>query len=280
MTLENAYQNCLEIARNHYENFPVASWLVPKSYRKHIAAVYAFARIADDFADEEKNKTKILNWRRQLYNCLSVEPKHPIFYALADTIQKFNIPVNWFDNLLTAFLWDVEKNRFQDFSELLEYSKYSANPVGRIILHIFGYSSENLMLYSDSITTALQLTNFWQDISVDIKRDKIYLPLGMMEKFKVNEQQIENQKYSPGFEQLIDWLIDQTKSLYNNGFPLLYSVKGRLRWELKFTLAGGEQVLEKIANNKINLLYYRPILNKRDWLRIFFKFFKPTLRLR
>lgn len=267
--LETAYRHCMAITRNHYENFPVASRFIPKGFRKHIAAVYAFARTADDFADVEKDEVKLLQWREQLHQCVGGRPNHPVFLALSDTIEKFQLPVVWLDDLLTAFLMDLEKNRFRKFSDLLDYSRYSANPVGRIVLRIFGYQSEELMRYSDSITTALQLTNFWQDISVDITNNKIYIPTELFAEFHVDENQIVQQKYSSEFGRLLDFLVEQTKILYEAGEPLPGKVNGRLRWELKLTLAGGKKVLEKVAKNKELLLYCRPKLTKRDWAKQF-----------
>jgi phytoene synthase len=272
MDLDQAYTYCLNITKNHYENFPVASRLIPKSHRKYITAIYAFARTADDFADEEKDKEKLLQWREKLFLCKKNKVEHPIFLALANTIRKFDLPINWLDDLLSAFLIDLEKNRFQNFNDLIKYSKYSANPVGRIILWMFNYRSDDLMMYSDAITTALQLTNFWQDVSDDIKRNKIYIPLKHFEKYMVEEKQLQDKKYTSNLGFLLDDLIQRTEELYEKGYPLTTLLKGRLRWEVGLTVAGGLKILEKVANNKEMILYCRPKLTKIDWLKILQKF--------
>jgi len=246
----------------------VASLLIPASYRSYIAAVYAFARTADDFADEEKNKGKILLWREKLHQCLKQKDDHPIFMALSDTIRKFDLPVEWLDSLLTAFLWDVEKNRFASLPELYQYSQFSANPIGRIILWIFRIRNEFCMTYSDYITTALQLTNFWQDISVDLKKNKIYIPLDQMHHFGVSEKQIISQKYDQNFEEMITYLTVITRNLFKLGKPLLEEISGRLRWELQLTIAGGESMLQKVYQKRKIILKHRPTLTKLDWVKI------------
>ncbi len=268
MDLSKAYDHCMQITRNHYENFPVASLLIPPFYRKHIAAIYAFARQADDFSDELKDRKKLLDWRRRLNDCLQYKSDHPTFFALANTIKIFDLPTQWLDDLITAFLWDLDKNRFNDFTELLRYSKYSANPVGRIVLWIFNYRSEEIMQYADFITTALQLTNFWQDISVDLKKDKIYIPLNLLEEFSLKENDIVQQQISREFSFLLLELIKKTENLYHGGFPLLKYINGRLRWELQLTIMGGLTILKKVRDFGNLVLISRPALSKRDWFNI------------
>jgi squalene synthase HpnC len=270
MKLEESYKQCLEITRAHYENFPVASFLIPSGFRKHIAAIYAFARTADDFSDELKDKEKLLDWRYQLYRCLEGEFSNPIFQALADTITKFQLPVEWLDNLLTAFLMDLDKNRFLNFDELLHYCQFSANPVGRIILWMFGYRSEDLMKKSDRITTALQLTNFWQDLSVDLEKNRLYIPLDILHRFQLIEEDIFQHRFSVKFALVLSELIKKTKLLYSKGSPLLNQVTGRLKYELSLTMAGGKEILKKVHKNPEKILYYRPTLSKRDWVQLAF----------
>jgi squalene synthase HpnC len=264
----DAYRVCQEIARKHYENFPVASVLIPAHLRKHIAAIYAFARTADDFADEERDRKKLQDWRDKLWQSIRGPSDHPVFIALADTIRTFEIPVQWLDDLLQAFLLDLDKNRFSSLQSLEEYCRYSAHPVGRLVLWIFGYRSEKVMLYSDRITSALQLTNFWQDISVDLKKDKIYIPTDFLEKFSISEREILEQKSTDNFSAMMKILISETEQMYLEGLQILHSVEGRLKRELQFTIAGGQKILEKTRNNRNRLLTYRPKLNKFDWLKI------------
>ncbi len=272
--LENAYRYCRRITVSHYENFPVASILIPRVLRKHISAIYAFARTADDFADEEQNRDKLLNWRRQLHACLEQSPSHPVFIALADTIRQFDLPIRWLDDLLTAFLLDLDKMRFESLTDLEHYCHFSANPVGRIVLWIFGYRSEELMEKSDAITTALQLTNFWQDISIDLKRDKIYIPMDLMDKYKIREDTILKQEVTGNFVPMMEFLIDYTNNLYARGLTLPSDVSGRLRMELRFTIAGGRKILQKVEKNKEKLLYYRPALTRADWIKLAFQMIK------
>ncbi|MFZ0389126.1 MAG: squalene synthase HpnC, partial [Calditrichia bacterium] len=256
------------ITRNHYENFPVASFFIPPEFRPHIAAVYAFARTADDFADVEKNEKKVLDWREQLYRAGEGHYDQPIFQALSDTIQKFEIPLQLLDDLLTAFLWDIKKNRFQTFEELLEYCRFSANPVGRIVLWIFSYRDEKLMLYSDNITTALQLTNFWQDLSADIPANRFYIPAEYLELYRVTEEQLVQGRFTADFELLLNHLLKQTAALFQSGHPLLHHVRGRLRLELALTVAGGMSILEKIDNSRDRILRHRPCLNNWDRMKV------------
>ena len=271
MELEESYRLCLKTAKNHYENFPVASILIPADYRQHIAAIYAFARTADDFADEEQDKIKLLDWRKQLQNCVKGEYEHPIFQALFHTIKTFQLPPQWLDDLLTAFLWDLEKNRFGTFAELNQYCRYSANPVGRIILWIFGFRSDKAIKYSDYITTALQLTNFWQDISIDLKKDRIYIPIEFLNRYQIKEEQILQRRYSANFGLMITDLNNRTKLLFKKGAGLFHLINGRLRLELILTVNGGMKILEKVLDQNDRILNNRPALCKWDWAKILFR---------
>ncbi|GAB4375844.1 MAG: squalene synthase HpnC [Calditrichia bacterium] len=271
MKTDHAYQYCLKITRNHYENFPVASILIPGKYRRHIAALYAFARIADDFADEERDRQKLENWRQQLYDSVRKENEHPVFIALADTIGKFDLPLEWLDKLLTAFMWDLEKKRYQNIEELFTYCRHSANPVGRILLWMFGYRSEEVFHYSDNITTALQLTNFWQDMSIDLEKDRIYIPQNLYAQLGISEENILNREYARNWGFLINALVKETQNLFIRGLNLLSIIKGRFRWELKLTILGGLTILRKVKQAQKVILHQRPVLGKRDWMEILFR---------
>ncbi len=268
MDLDAAYKHCMDITRRHYENFPVASLLIPSKFRPHISAVYAFARTADDFADEKMDREKLLDWRRQLHRCLEAPPENPVFQALAHTIRRFDIPVQLLDDLITAFLQDLDKNRFSTFEELFDYCRYSANPVGRIVLQMFGFDSEKTLRYSDAITTALQLTNFWQDISVDLSKDRIYIPEAYLNQYMIREEEILQRQFSPNFALLMTQLLNQTRELYHKGAGLFGHISGRLKWELKFTVLGGMAVLQKVVERKADILHHRPSLSGKDWSRI------------
>ncbi len=268
MDLISAYSYCQKITQSHYENFPVASLFIPANYRPHIFAIYAFARTADDFSDEEHDRRSLLDWRERLLRCTTEKPEHPIFLALGHTIRRFDLPLSWLDDLLTAFLIDLDTNRYRTMEDLHHYCRYSANPVGRIILWIFGYRDKELMNYSDFITTALQLANFWQDISVDIKKNRLYIPAEFLRKFQVSEQEIFQQRISHNFVQMINALVDYNYRLFKQGFPLVQKIEGRLQWEIKLTVAGGLEILKKVKHHLPHLLHDRPVLNRWDWMKI------------
>ena len=268
MTLDQAYQICREITISHYENFPVASRLLPAQSRKHIYPIYAFARHADDLADEAGDREGLLAWREMLHRCLREAVGHPIFQALADTIRRFELPVELFDDLLSAFLQDIDQQRYPDMAALLDYCRRSANPVGRIILYLHGYRDTRLMTCSDDICTALQLTNFWQDVQVDITKSRIYIPQDWLARYRVSEDSIIRRRHSREFAALMEALLKHTRRRFASGKPLLAQVQRRLRWELRFTVGGGLRILDKIEQNDYNVLEKRPILNKGDWLLI------------
>jgi squalene synthase HpnC len=258
--------------KNHYENFPVASFLLPRKIRKHVCAIYAFARQADDLSDIHKDRAGLLKWREQLYDLENNLPSNPIFIALRDTIQKCSIPIELLDDLISAFLMDLEKTRYKNLRELFNYCKYSANPIGRLVLLLHGNRDEENFIYSDQICTALQLTNFWQDVSYDIKNGRIYIPKNCMFKFQVKEHQIERKEFDYNFKKMMSELLNETYIIFGDGLPLLKKIQGRLKWELYFTMQGGIAILDKIKKNDYNVLDKRPTLRKIDWLKILIKF--------
>lgn len=268
LTLDQAYQYCKEVTLNHYENFPVASVLLPKKIRRHIYPIYAFARHADDLADEAADKIALLEWRGLLHQSSQEKIAHPVFLALSDTIQKFNLPISLFDDLISAFLQDLKKNRYESLAELLAYCRNSANPVGRIILFLFGYRDEQLFQYSDHICSALQLTNFWQDIQLDLKKDRIYIPQDILQQYGLNEYVLFKKPYDDKIKAVLKTLTQVTRELFLQGIPLLTHLRGRLKWELKFTILGGLKILKKIEQIDYNILETRPVLGKSDWLKI------------
>jgi squalene synthase HpnC len=263
-----AYNHCRRITKSHYENFPVASLLIPIRLRKHVYAIYAFARHADDLSDEKQDKEGLLRWKAMLHESVNGKAEHPIYIALSDTIKKFDLPVNLFDKLISAFQQDLQKNRYDNFDELFAYCENSANPVGRLVLLLNGYRDDELFQYSDYICTALQLTNFWQDVKVDIQKDRIYIPKDLQIQYEVNEGQIERAIFNSNFRALMISLVEQTMDLFKKGYPLLRKVGGRLRWELRFTVEGGTAILNKIRGVDYDVLQSRPKLNKLDWAKI------------
>ncbi len=269
--LAQAYAYCREITEQHYENFPVASVLLPGQIRKHIYPIYAFARHADDLADEAQDRAALLAWRQQLHRTARGTADHPIFLALHDTRQRFDLPLALFDDLLRAFLQDLEKNRYRDFDELLAYCRCSANPVGRIILRLHGYRRPELFEWSDKICTALQLTNFWQDVRIDIGKDRIYIPIRQLSEFGISEDDIRAARFSTKFGIMMKSLVERTAALFAAGAPLLPAVKKRLRWELNLTMMGGMAILNQIRRQNYNVLAKRPELRKTNWIMILLK---------
>ncbi len=273
--LENAYAECLQMAQSHYENFPVASRLLPKQLRRPIAVIYAFARRADDFADEGElsdderitaltdfgNKLDLIEQEKTVDDSLITDTT---FIALADVIQQHDLPISLFHDLLTAFKMDVSKERYANFGEVMEYCRYSANPVGRLLLHLNNAASPKNLGYSDAVCSALQLTNFLQDISQDLEEsNRIYLPQDEMVQFGVTEEDIRNKLTNPATRKLIEFQIRRTVKLMQAGAPLGKVLKGRMGLELRMTIMGGSRILYKL-NQQYDDVFSRPRLSKWD----------------
>lgn len=273
--LQNAYAECLHMAQSHYENFPVASRLLPKHLRLPIAVIYAFARRADDFADEGdlsneerisalddfSNKLDLIEKNKELDDSLIVDTT---FIALADVIKQHQLPISLFHDLLTAFKMDVTKKRYANFGEVMEYCRYSANPVGRLLLHLNNETSPQSLGQSDAICSALQLTNFLQDISQDLEEsDRIYIPQDEMEQFGVSEDDIRNKVTNSASRKLISQQIRRTAKLMQSGAALGKVLKGRMGLELRMTIMGGSRILYRL-NEQHNDVFSRPRLNKWD----------------
>jgi len=275
--IEEAYAYCQRMAETHYENFPVGSVLIPKGLRKHVYSIYAFARTGDDFADEgyetsgltEAERLAALDdWQRKLEDCYAGQADHPVFVALAATIKELNLPIKLLSDLLSAFKQDVTKRRYANFDEVLDYCTRSANPVGRLILLLFGYRDERLHQLSDHICTALQLANFWQDVSVDIAKDRIYLPQDEMERFGVSVDDLRESNFSDRYASLLKFQVERTWELFKRGRPLPEAVRGRLRYELRLTWLGGTRILERIEELGYDTLNRRPTISTFDKLRL------------
>ncbi|MFZ5807118.1 MAG: squalene synthase HpnC [Verrucomicrobiota bacterium] len=284
MTIEEAYQKCTALAETHYENFPVGR-LVKKKARPHIHMVYAFARVADDYADEgyvtESGKTpptkeQRLEWlnhyEEQLTNAFMKKPIDPklewIFLALADTAQKHIIPKQLFYDLLSAFKQDVTKTRYETFDEVMDYCRRSANPVGRLVLHLHDYRDEEMHKLSDCICTALQLANFWQDVAVDALKDRIYIPREDIKNFGCEEKIILSKDSTPEFRKCLEFQVNRTWNLFNKGHNLPSMLTHGLAWEIRLTWLGGTEILRKIEKQNYDTLSRRPKLSKWDVLRL------------
>jgi phytoene synthase len=275
---EAAYAVCLRLARQHYENFPVASRLLPRALRPHVAAIYAFARIADDFADEgdrtEAARLALLNdWQRRLHDAAAGRTEHAgdigsdaaaIFVALGDTMRVCDLDTRLFDDLLSAFRQDVLVKRYDTWRDLLDYCRRSANPVGRLVLTISGYRSEALDRQSDAICTALQLTNFWQDVERDWANGRLYVPRDLWEPAAADEADLSRRRMTPAWQAAIGEGARRTRALFDAGRPLPDNVRGRLAWELRATWAGGVRILDRLEAIGFDVFRQRPVLGWRD----------------
>ncbi len=280
-TIDHAYAACVRDARRHYENFPVASLLLPRAARPHVAAVYAFARAADDFADEG-NRTpgerhRLLDsWGERLRRAAAGrdpgpppqpgEPEHSvaIFQALGATIRSCSLPVGLFEDLLSAFRQDVDVTRYATWPDLLDYCRRSANPVGRLVLRIAGRSGTQLDGWSDDICTALQLTNFWQDLQRDHDRGRVYLPRDEQLAHGAREEDLAARRITPAWQAALATAVLRTRVLFNAGRPLCDAVQGRLRYQLRATWLGGTRILDRLAAVKFDVDRNRPTLGVGD----------------
>ncbi len=268
---DTAYTAALKFARTHYENFPVVSFLVPASLRKHIAIIYWFARTADDFADEgnlsyAERLKNLNNFEYRFFELLKKNFTNEYEFALYSTINEKCLTPKLFLNLLEAFKQDVTKTRYETFNELIEYCKNSANPVGRLILELNNIKDEKAFYYSDKICTALQLTNFWQDTRADFEKGRIYYPREDMKKFKVDEKIFELKENNLNFKALLKFNVERTNRLFEEGEKLFSFLNGRLKYEIKWTTLGGQEILKKINKLDYNVMQTRPKLNLSNFL--------------
>ena len=268
----SAYESALKFARTHYENFPVVSFLIPPELRKHVAIIYWFARTADDIADEgtltEDERITKLNDFELRYNQL-LRGKYNTKYeqALHKTIKEKSLNPRYFTDLLKAFRQDIIKKEYSNYDELLAYCSNSANPVGRLILELHSVRDEEADLYSDKICTALQITNFLQDVKIDFLKGRIYLPQDELEHFGIDRKLFEESKINLNFKQLIKFNVNKTQLMFEEGRNLLKFLSGRLKYEIKWTILGGEAILKKIRRNDYNV-FVRPGLTKADFLNL------------
>lgn len=274
--LEAAYRYCERLAREHYENFPVASVLLPAAMRPHIAAIYAFARRADDFADEPgpdiARRVQLLDdWGARLdhaggsfHHSPAPSSDELIFIALENTIRARHLPRELFHDLLSAFRQDVTTSRYKTWDEVLDYCRRSANPIGRLVLRVAGYDDPVLDARSDAVCTALQLTNFWQDFAIDWRRGRLYLPHEEQARACAREADLERPEMTPEWRDAVRQAIHRTRELFAAGRPICDAVRGRLRWELRVTWLGGMRILDEIEAAGCDVLSRRPTLGVRD----------------
>jgi squalene synthase HpnC len=255
---------CSRLARNHYENFTVASLLLPRHLIRHFHNVYAYCRWADDLADEAGGGVHALNllrwWREELLNCYNGRPTHPVMIALQDTIRRFHIPAEPFLDLLFAFEQDQFVKRYRTFPHLLGYCRYSANPVGRLVLYLGETFTPEKAELSDRICTALQLANFWQDVARDFAIGRVYLPEEDQARFGYPEADLAAQRFTPAFADLVRFEVDRTRDLFYRGMPLVEMVPGTLQADVELFIRGGLAILRKIEQCGYNVWTRRPVL--------------------
>lgn len=270
--VKRAYAFCGDMAKEHYENFPVASLALPRRLRRPVSAIYAFARTADDLADEgpaapDERLAALDAMDRQLQAIeRGTEPEGLLFTALADTIGRHHLPIEPFRDLLRAFRLDVTKHRYADFAELMGYCRWSANPVGRLLLHLYDAATERNIGYSDGICTALQLINFLQDLYSDYnERGRIYLPADEMERFGVGEAHLRDRVSDAAMHRLIMFQVDRASRLLRAGAPLGKTLKGRAGFELRMIVLGGNTILQHLRAQRDDL-FSRPRLTGAERL--------------
>ena len=293
-TLDQAYRYCERLARSHYENFTVGSILIPKSMRRHVYAIYSYCRWVDDLGDEassylsaaasiagwqvsvgpealdeRKKKLDLLDrWQEELENCYSGKPIHPVLVALQDTVRTLDIPREPFLKLIEANRMEQRLNRYPTYSDLLFYCAHSANPVGHLFLYLFGYSDQQRRRLSDSTCTALQLTNFWQDVARDCQLGRVYIPQEDMERFGYREEDLAGGVANDNFRGLMAFEVARARDLFKEGAKLVDTLDGRLRLDVALFTAGGMEVLRAIEEQRYDVLSRRPALSRARKARL------------
>ena len=271
-TLAEAREYCARLARTHYENFSVATWFLPKRLRQHFFNVYSYCRISDDLGDEVGDADASLEmldqWQRELDACYEGSPKHPVFVALAETVRQFDIPNHEFSDLLIAFRQDQTVTRFETFDDVLAYCRYSANPVGHLVLYLCGYRDLERQQLSDFTCTALQLANFWQDVSVDYAKGRIYLPLESLRSFGVSEDDIAQNRNTPAFCAMLKFEVERAHDWFRKGLPLVGKVDRELAIDLELFTRGGQEILRAIEKQNYAVLGNRPSISKQRKLAL------------
>jgi squalene synthase HpnC len=259
---------------DHYENFPVASILLPARLRAPVEAIYRFARTADDIADEgdappSERLSALAAYSEQLDGIASgATPQQPLFRELAHCIRSFDLPIQPFRDLLSAFSQDVTTTRYENYPDLLDYCRRSANPVGCLMLHLYDAATEANLAASNAICSALQLINFWQDVAVDESRGRLYLPQEDLRRFSVDEEQIKHGVCDDKWRALMQFEVDRARALMQAGSPLALRLPGRVGWELRLVVQGGLRILERLEAVRFDVFRHRPVLARPDWVRL------------
>jgi squalene synthase HpnC len=265
-SVAEAHEYCRRLATTHYENFSVATWFLPKALRQPFCNVYSYCRISDDLGDEVGDASASLQlldqWEAELNACYDGHPRHPVFVALADTVRRYEIPRQEFADLLTAFRQDQTVTRYETFSDLLGYCRYSANPVGHIVLYLCGYRNAERRQLSDYTCTALQLANFWQDVSADYAKGRVYLPLEDLRRFGVREEQISAGQNTRAFREMLRFEVARAREWFAQGLPLAGMVGRELAIDIELFSRGGMEILNAIERQDYAVLGNRPAVSK------------------
>ena len=268
--MEDSVRYTRWLARHHYENFHVVSFLLPRRLYQDFFNVYAFCRWADDLGDEMGDPALSLRllewWREELRQMYRDEVRHPVFVALRQTVLRHSIPEDPFADLIRAFVQDQTVTRYQTYAQLLDYCLYSANPVGRLVLILCGYRDAERRALSDATCTALQLANFWQDVTRDLEKGRVYIPLEDLAAHGYRPEDLERRRFNKNFRELMRELVNRTHMLFLEGLPLVERVDRRLAVDLELFSRGGLAILEKIRGQDYNVLERRPALGTRDRL--------------
>jgi squalene synthase HpnC len=265
-SLLQAQEYCRRLARTHYENFSVATWFLPRSLRQHFFNIYAYCRISDDLGDETGDPDASLRlldqWEVELNACYAGHPRHPVFVALAETVRTLDIPRQPFADLLKAFRQDQTITRYPRFEDLLGYCRYSANPVGHLVLYVCGYRDAERQTLSDFTCTALQLANFWQDVSVDYSKGRIYLPLEDLNRFGVAKSDIASAQNNAAFCEMMRFEVNRARDWFEQGLPLIRKVSRDLAIDIELFSRGGQEILKAIERQEYEVLGRRPTISK------------------
>ena len=270
VTAEEGYARCAELARTHYENFTVASWLLPRESRRDLHAVYAYCRTVDDLGDAHKGDRLVAlgEWEADLRRCYDSKPAHPYMLALQETIRRHDIPPEPFLKLIEANRMDQRVSRYATYGDLDRYCRHSANPVGRLVLYVLGYRDEERQRLSDSTCTALQLANFWQDVARDHQMGRVYLPQEDIQRFGYSDEELAEGLVNDAFRGLMAFEVARARALFHDGLGLVGTLDGRFKLDVALFSRGGMAILDAIERQEYDVLSHRPTLSRAAKLRL------------
>ena len=270
VTIDEAYAQCAALARTHYENFTVVSWFLPRDKRRHLSAIYAFCRFVDDLGDEHADDRlgALAEWEADLRRCYDGVPVHPYIVALQSTIRRFDIPIGPFLKLIESNRMDQTVSRHPTYQDLEHYCEHSANPVGHLVLYVFGYRDLERQRLSDFTCTALQLVNFWQDVARDYKMGRVYIPMEDMERFGYTDEELNQGRVTDGFRRLMEFEVARARDLFAKGLELIETLDGRFKLDVALFTKGGMWILDAIEEQGYDVLSKRPSLSRQARLRL------------